>query len=114
MRFMLLIHEDEAGFQTVPENKIAEIMEEYGYLTGALKNSGGYVSSGRLRPTTSATGVRIRNGKTMLTDGPFAETKEQLGGYYLIDVKGLDEALQWAAKVPSARWGSIEVRPLWE
>jgi hypothetical protein len=114
MRYMLLIYDNEAGFATAPEKQIAEVMEEYGRFTSALKGSGAYVSSGRLRHTPSATSVRVRGGQTILTDGPFAETKEQLGGYYLIDVKDLDEALQWAAKVPSAKFGSIEVRPLWE
>ena len=113
MRYMLLIYDNEAEFDTIPEKQVAEVMEEYGRFTAALQGSGAYVSAGRLRHTASATSVRIRGGQTILTDGPFAETKEQLGGYYLIDVKDLDEALQWAAKVPSAKFGSIEVRPLW-
>src|SRR5690349_16966360 len=110
---MLLIYDNETEFSTAPKKQIAEVMEEYGRLTTALKESGAYVSSGRLQHTASATSVRIRGGQTLFTDGPFAETKEQLGGYYLIEVKDLDEALQWAAKVPSAKFGSIEVRPLW-
>ena len=114
MRYMLLIYDNETEFDRLPEEQIAEIMEEYGRFGAALKGSGAYVSADRLRPTASATSLRIRGGQTMLTDGPFAETKKQLGGYYLIDVKDLDEALQWAAKVPSARFGSIEVRPVWE
>jgi hypothetical protein len=114
MRYILLIYDNEAEFSAAPEKQIAEVMEEYGRFTAALKGSGAYVSSGRLRHSTSATSVRIRRGQTLLTDGPFAETKEQLGGYYLIEVKDLDEAVQWAAKVPSAKFGSIEVRPLWE
>jgi hypothetical protein len=114
MRYMLLIYDNEAQFDALPEKQIAEVIEEYGRFSAALKESGAYVGANRLRPTASATSVRVRCGQSMLTDGPFAETKEQLGGYYMIDVKDLDEALQWAAKVPSAKFGSIEVRPVWE
>lgn len=114
MKYMLLIYDNDADFEKLPQKQIEEIMEEYGRFSAALKEHGAHVSSNRLRPVASATCVRTRNGQTMLTDGPFAETKEQLGGYYLINVKDLDEALQWAAKVPSARFGSIEVRPVWE
>jgi hypothetical protein len=114
MKYMLLIYDTEADFEKLTQKQIAEIMEEYGRFSAALKECGAHVSSHRLRPVASATCVRTRNGQPMLTDGPFAETKEQLGGYYLVNVKDLDEALQWAAKVPSARFGSIEVRPVWE
>lgn len=113
MRYMLLIYDNEAEFDRLSEQQIKEVMAEYDRFTADLKSSGGYVSANRLRPVASATCVRIRGGQSMLTDGPFAETKEELGGYYLIDVKDLDEALQWAAKVPSAKFGSIEVRPIW-
>jgi len=113
MRYMLLIYDNEAEFDKRPEKQTGEMIEEYGRFGVALKASGAFVAANRLRPTATATSVRIRGDQTLLTDGPFAETKEQLGGYYLIDVKDLDEALQWAAKVPSARVGSIEVRPVW-
>jgi hypothetical protein len=72
------------------------------------------VSADRLKPATAATTVRIRNGETLVTDGPFAETKEQLGGYYVLECENIDEALQYAAKIPAAEIGSIEVRPVWE
>src|SRR5262249_14284009 len=114
MKYMLLIYDNEADFDKLPERQIAEIMEQYGRFSAALKECGAHISSHRLRPVSSATCIRIRSGQTVLTDGPFAETKEQLGGYYLINVKDVDEALQWAAKVPSARFGSIEVRAVWE
>ena len=114
MRYMLLICDSEAEFDRLPEQEVAQVMKEYGSYTAALEEAGAYVSGNRLRPVATAKSVRVREGKTLLTDGPFAETKEQLGGYYLIEVKDLDEALQWAAKIPSARYGTIEVRAIWE
>ncbi|MEW5974475.1 MAG: YciI family protein [Acidobacteriota bacterium] len=114
MRYLLLIYDAEAEFGKLSEKQINEMMAQYEKLTTDLKESGSFVGSHRLRPVSTATAVRVRNGETLLTDGPFAETKEQLGGYYLVDVKDLDEALQWAAKIPSARFGTIEVRPVWE
>jgi len=111
---MLLICDSEAEFDRLPEQEVAQVMKEYSDYTAALQEAGAYVSGNRLRPVASARSVRIREGQTLLTDGPFAETKEQLGGYYLIDVKDLDEALKWAAKIPSARFGTIEVRAIWE
>jgi hypothetical protein len=114
MRYMLLIYDSEPGFDKLPEQEVKRVMEEYGKYSAALQQSGVYVSSHRLRPSGTATSVRLREGKTLLTDGPYAETKEQLGGYYLINVKDLDEAMQWASKIPSARFGTIEVRPVWE
>jgi hypothetical protein len=114
MRYMLLISDNEAEFDRLPEQELAQIMSDYGKFTAALQAAGAYVGGNRLRPVATAKSVRVREGRTLLTDGPFAETKEQLGGYYLIDVKDLDEALQWAAKIPSARYGTIEVRAIWE
>jgi len=114
MRYMLLICDDEIEFEKTPEQMVTEVMKEYGEYTAALREAGVYVSSHRLRPTGMAKSLRIRGGETLLTDGPYAETKEQLGGYYLIDVKDLEEAQGWAAKIPSARWGTIEIRPIWE
>ena len=112
MRYVLMIYVDEAvAAQLSPEER-QRLMAGHAALAGSLeaKLTGG----GPLQPTTSATTVRIRQGKTLLTDGPFAETKEQLGGFYLIHANDLDEALAWAAQMPSARYGSIEVRPIWE
>jgi len=111
---MLLIHDDESIFGKMSPQEMEKMMAEYFKFTEELKASGTYKASDRLRPVGTATTIRVRNGKTLSTDGPFAETKEQLGGYYLIDVKNLDEAIQWASKIPSAKLGCVEVRPVWE
>jgi hypothetical protein len=114
MRYMLLIYEDEKGWGKLAESEQQQIFGEYMQLTKDLKTSGNYHAGAPLNPTSTATSVRIRNGKRLVTDGPFAETREQLGGYYLIEAKDLDEALAVAARIPSARWGTIEVRPVME
>ncbi len=113
MHYMLLIYADQSQYPKMKESEIGELMGAYQRFTTELKGSGALVGANRLQPTIAATTVRVRAGKTLLTDGPFAETKEQLGGYYLIDVPNLDEALRWAAKLPSSAHGSIEVRPVW-
>src|SRR5580698_823653 len=110
MQYMLLIysdHKDDAAQEQ------AGIMADYGAFTQGIVASGHFKSADRLQIPSTATTVRIRDGKTLITDGPFAETREQLGGYYLIEAKDLDEAVGIAAKVPTARYGSIEVRPVW-
>jgi hypothetical protein len=112
VQYMLLIHDDEQLFAGMSEDERGAVMGEYRAYTEALAQSGALVSANQLQPTSSATSVRVRDGETLTTDGPFAETKEQLGGYYLIDVESLDEALEWAARIPSARLGTIEVRPV--
>jgi hypothetical protein len=112
MQYLLLIHDDEKAWWSLSDVDKAAMYEEYAALTAALQASGAYVGGNQLQPTSSAVTVRVRNGEQVVTDGPFAETKEQLGGYYLIEADSLDEALEWAAKIPSARVGSIEVRPL--
>ena len=114
MQYMLLINADEKCDSDMSEAEMGQLMADYGKFTEELQSAGGFVTSHRLRPAETATTVRVRGGETMITDGPFAETKEQLGGYYLIEAKDLDEALKWAAKIPSATYGSIEVRPVWE
>ncbi len=114
MRYMLLINSEESREENMSEQDGAKLMAAYGKFTGDLQKAGAFVNADRLHPTTTATTVRVRNGQTLATDGPFAETKEQFGGYYLIDVKNLDDALNWAARVPSAADGSVEVRPVWE
>ena len=114
MRYMLLINSDESRYETMTEEDGAKLMADYGTFTSDLQEAGALVGSDRLQPSTTATTVRVREGQTLTTDGPFAETKEQFGGYYTIDVKDLDEALKWAARVPSATYGSVEVRPVWE
>jgi hypothetical protein len=112
MQYLLFIHDEEGVLFGLSEQEQAALLREYGTFTSELRESGSLVAANRLRPTSTASTVRIREGETVVTDGPFAETKEQLGGYYLVDVESLDEALEWAAKIPSARLGSIEVRPL--
>jgi len=108
VQYLLLIYEDERNF-TNPENMVMEPWIEY---TRAVREAGVYVGGNALLPTATATTVRVREGRTLTTDGPFAETKEQLGGYYLLDCADLDEAIEWAAKIPSVGRGSIEVRPV--
>ncbi len=112
MQYLLLIYEDEKGWTKLPEAEKGKIFGEYHQLTEDIKKGGQYQGGNPLQPTSTATTVRLRNGKRLTTDGPFAETKEQLGGYYLIDAKNLDEAINIASRIPSARWGSIEVRPI--
>ena len=113
MQYLLLIYDNEKEFDALPEATQGKVLEEYGRFSKSIVGSGHHVGSNRLEPITTATTVRVRNGKTTMTDGPFAETREQLGGYYLIEAKDLDEALQIAARIPSAQFGSIEVRPIW-
>jgi hypothetical protein len=112
MQFMLLIYDDEQIPQTMSEEERNAFMGEYFAYTEELRQAGAYVAGDALQPIETATTVRVRDGEQLLTDGPFAETKEQLGGYYLVDVDSLDDAIRWAAKIPSARFGSIEVRPV--
>jgi hypothetical protein len=109
---MLLIYGDEKNWMNMPEAQMKEMYAAYGAFTNEVIAAGIMRGGSELAPIGSATTVRVRNAKTVTTDGPFAETKEQLGGYYIIDVPNLDDAIKWAAKVPSAPFGSIEVRPL--
>lgn len=113
MQYLLLIYDNEKDFEAMPEEAAQKVMAGYMKFGTDIKASGHLVGSNRLKPVDSATTVRVRNGKTTTTDGPYAETREQLGGYYLIEAKDLDEALKIAAKIPSAEFGSIEVRPIW-
>ena len=113
MQYMLLIYGDDRANEAVPREQMTEVINAYMAYTQALKDSKVWVASNRLRPTTAATTMRIKDGQTKVLDGPFAETKEQLGGYYLIDVPDLDAALSWAARCPAARYGTVEVRPIW-
>jgi hypothetical protein len=112
MQYMLLIYNEPAAWMTMSEAEQGAVFAEYGSFTEELKASGKLVGGDALQPATTATSVRIRNGETLTTDGPFAETKEVLGGYYLIDVETIDEALEWGAKIPGAKYGTIEVRPI--
>ncbi|MEZ5293526.1 MAG: YciI family protein [Vicinamibacterales bacterium] len=112
MRYLCLIYDDEKAMAAMPKADMDAMMGQYFAFTQDIKTSGHYVAGEALHPVASATTLRIRNGKTGTTDGPFAETKEQLGGFYLIEAKDLNEALQIAGRIPSARYGSIEVRPV--
>jgi len=114
MRYLCLIYENEKNYATMPKSESDNVIAEYGAFTQGIKESGHYVGGNALQPTPSATTLRVRNGKVSTTDGPFAETKEQLGGYYLINAKDLNDAIQVASKIPSAKFGSIEVRPIME
>lgn len=112
MQYMLLIYDAESSWMNMPKDELKEMYARYMMVSKEMGEAGVMVGGAELQPVASATTIRVRNGKALTTDGPFAETKEQLGGYYLIDVPSLDEALKWAAKIPSAVSGSIEVRPL--
>ena len=114
MKYLCLIFDEEKTFATMPKSQLDALMDEYRDFGESLRKTGHYVNGSQLAPTSSASTVRVRNGKMSVTDGPFAETKEQLGGYYLIEAADLNEALQIASRIPSARMGSIEVRPLIE
>jgi hypothetical protein len=112
MQYMILIYEDEKEWAKMPEAEMNKVFAEFMQYSKDLGASGGLIGGASLQPTATATTVRVRGGKTSTTDGPFAETKEQLGGYYIIEAKNLDDAIKWAAKCPSSAAGSIEVRPL--
>ena len=114
MRYLLLIYENEKAWMSIPEDQQGAIFGEYMAFTESIKKSGNLLGGDPLQPTDTATCVRVREGKRMVTDGPFAETREQLGGYYLVDAKDLDEAIAIAERIPSARMGTIEIRPIME
>jgi hypothetical protein len=112
MQYLLLIYGDESHWGSIGGEERDALYEEYGALTQDLAAQGKLISSNELQGTETATTVRVRDGEVLTTDGPFAETKEALGGYYLIEADSLDEALEWAARIPNARDGMIEVRPV--
>jgi hypothetical protein len=112
MQYMLLIYNSPSSWDSLTEAEQGGIFGAYGTFTEELQSSGKMVAGDALQPISTATSIRIREGETLTTDGPFAETKEVLGGYYLIDVDTLDEALEWGAKIPGATYGTIEVRPI--
>ena len=114
MRYLLLIYDDEKAFTTKSQEEIGAVMGAYEKYTEDLRQTAKLEAGEALQPTMTATTVRVKNGETLTTDGPFAETKEQLGGFYMIKANDLDEAIEWAAKIPSAEYGSIEVRPIME
>ena len=114
MRYLCLIYENEQAWATMPKEESDAIFGEYFAFTEGIKQSGQYLGGEALQPTQTATTVRVRNGKVATTDGPFAETREQLGGYFLINAADLDEAVSIAARIPGARKGTVEVRPVVE
>jgi len=112
MRYLLTIYGDESNGATMSPEDSGRIMQRYGAFGDEAKAAGAYEGGEGLQPTSTATTVRVRDGERLTTDGPFAETKEQLGGFYLLDCKDLDEAIEWASKIPGAETGSVEVRPV--
>ena len=112
MQYLLTIYVDEAAFTDATPEEGMQMMAAYDALTAELKEAGVFLGGEGLQPTSTATTVRVRDGEPLLTDGPFAETREQLAGFYLLDCGDLDDAVRWAAKIPSAARGSIEVRPV--
>jgi hypothetical protein len=112
MQYLLLIYSNEKYWEEVTDAERGKVMGEYHAFTESIVKSGNYRAGEALEATSKATTVRLRDGKAMITDGPFAETREQLGGFYLVEAKDLDEATAMAARIPSARIGSIEVRPI--
>ena len=114
MQYALLIYGDQNGRESMSEEERGQVFQAYGAFTQELQASGAMKGGEALQPTETATTVRVRNDETLTTDGPFAETKEQLGGYYLIEARDLNEAIQVASRNPGARHGSVEVRPIAE
>jgi len=112
MQYLLLIYGNESRWNTIPQPEQDKIMQEFMDYSRSIAQSGHMRGGNELNITSTAKTVRVRDGKELVTDGPFAETKEQLGGYYLVEAKDINEALKLGARIPSARWGSIEVRPI--
>ena len=112
MKYLLLIYENEASWAAMPEEEQGKVFGEYMTYTQDIARDGKLIHGEALQPTATATSVRVENGRTITTDGPFAETREQLGGFYLVDAADLDEAIALAARIPGARSGTIEVRPV--
>ena len=113
MKYLLLLHAEEAGWSQMTAEQQKQGMAAYMAYSEALTKAGAMVGSNRLQPTAATTTVRVVDGKTQVLDGPYADSKEQLGGYYLIEASDLDAAISWAARCPGASHGTIEVRPVW-
>jgi hypothetical protein len=113
MQYLLMIYNNEAGMAAAPKETVSQMSAAYAAYSEAMGKAGVVLGGNRLRPSAEATTVRVKGGKTEVLDGPYADTKEQLGGYYLIDVPDLDAALSWAARCPTASNGTIEVRAIW-
>ena len=114
MKYMLLVHHDEVSLAARGESERQQLMQESIQLANELHSEGKYLKAAPLHPTAETTCVKVRGGKTFVTDGPFAETREQLGGFFMIDAKDLEEAISIAARIPGARIGTVEVRPVTE
>jgi hypothetical protein len=112
MKYLLIIYNDESAYADATPEQIQQVMAAYDEFTRELAESGTMLGGEGLQPSNTATSVQVRNGEVVTSDGPFADTREQLGGYYLLDCRDLDEAIGWAAKVPGAQDGTIEVRPV--
>jgi hypothetical protein len=112
MKYLLTIYADESRYATMTPDESARLMADYGAFGREAEEAGVLLGGEGLQPTATATTVRVRDGEALFTDGPFAETREQLGGYYLLECRDLDEAAAWAAKIPDARGGGVEVRPV--
>jgi len=113
MQYMMLAYADQTYFQKMAPEEQKQAVASYTAFVEALKQSGAYQASGRLQPVQTATTVRTTNGKTQVLNGPYTETKEQLGGYFLIDVPDLDAAISWSARCPASHHGIVEIRPIW-
>ncbi|MBE1298421.1 MAG: YciI family protein [Alteromonadaceae bacterium] len=113
MQYLMLIYDEEKAWDNFSEQYQGEVLDKYHQLGEYLQGEGILLGGERLQPTDTATSVRVRNGETLISDGPFAETKEQLGGFYMVECRDLDHANEVAAKIPSAEFGTIEVRPIW-
>lgn len=112
MKYLMMIYRDDAASLALSPEAMQSMMARYNHVNDEMREAGVYLSGNPLKPATTATTVRVRDGKLSTTDGPFAETKEQLGGYFLLECKDLDDAIQWAAKIPHAAECAIEVRPV--
>jgi hypothetical protein len=112
MQYLLLIYENEQVMAGLSEEEQGTVFQEYVDYTKGIRKSGHHLAGEALQPVSTATTVRVKNGKTLTTDGPFAETREQLGGFYMVEAKDLDEAIALAAAIPASRSGSVEVRPI--
>jgi hypothetical protein len=112
MKYLAAIYNDESDFFDASPEQRGALMEAYGAFGQEAEAAGVMLGGEGLQPTSTATTIRVRDGERLLTDGPFAETKEQLGGFYLLECKDLDEAIEWASKIPGAQYGSVEVRPI--
>jgi hypothetical protein len=114
MKYLILVYFDEKAGAKVPKEEIEAAMVNFNAWSDAMEKAGMLAATEVLHPTSSATTVRRQNGKTITTHGPFAETQEQLGSFYLIEAQDLDEAIDWASRCPATEWGSVEVRPVME